>query len=187
MDTRHAESELALIKQMMLDSRRVIADNGWHYTFWGIVVTVTLIANYVMALMNLSMRTAGLMWFAAMISAAIIDGIIGRRESKKRRVSTFAGSLLSSLWMASGISMFMLGFVGTLSGAYNPIYICSLISIVLSVAYFTSGAIQQIKWLNFLAGGRVLFTLLFSWRSYFADICSYDGLLQIIPHDTLQK
>ncbi len=153
MDTRQAESELALIKQMMLDSRRVIADNGWHYTFWGVVVTITLTANYIMALQNVPMKNAGLMWFITMVSAAIIDGIIGRRESRKRRVKTFAGQLLSSLWLASGISMFMLGFIGTLTGAYNPIYICSLISIVLGVAYFTSGSIQQIKWLKMLSLG----------------------------------
>lgn len=153
MDSKQAESELAVIKQMMADCGRVVADNGRHYIFWGVVVTAALIANYIMALQNVPMKYAGLMWFITMISASIIDWIIGIRESKKSRVKTFAGKLLGSLWTASGLSMFMLGFVGTITGAYNPIYICSLISIVLGVAYFTSGAIQQIRWLKMLSVG----------------------------------
>jgi len=153
MDTKQAESELALIKQMMADSRRVVADNGWHYIFWGVVVTAALIANYIMVLQHISMNYAGLMWFITMISASIIDRIADKKYAGKRRVSTFAGKLLSSLWSASGISMFMLGFVGTITGAYNAIYICSLISVVLGVAYYTSGAIQQIKWLQWLSLG----------------------------------
>jgi hypothetical protein len=153
MDTKQAESELTLIKQMMADSRRVVADNGRHYIFWGVVVTGALIANYIMALQNIPMKTAGMMWFITMVTASIIDAVIERRQAKRTKVRTFAGKLLGSLWTASGLSMFMLGFVGTMTGAYNPIYICSLISIVLGVAYYTSGAIQQIKWLQWLSLG----------------------------------
>lgn len=49
--------------------------------------------------------------------------------------------------------MFMFGFIGTLSGAYNPVYICPIISTLLGVSYFTSGEIQQIKWLKFISFG----------------------------------
>jgi hypothetical protein len=47
----------------------------------------------------------------------------------------------------------MFGFVGTMSGAYNSVYICPLIATVLGVSYFTSGAIQQIKWFQMLSLG----------------------------------
>lgn len=153
MDSKQAESELALIKQMMEDSRRVVADNGWHYIFWGVVVTSALIANYIMVIMRVTANYQGLMWLITMISAALIGGIVERRQNRKSRVKTFAGKLLGSLWTASGISMFMLGFIGPITGAYNSVFICSLISIVLGVAYYTSGAIQQIKWLQRLSLG----------------------------------
>lgn len=153
MDSKQAESELALIKQMMMDTRKVIADNGWHYILWGVVVTAALLANYVMALQHVSMKYAGMMWLIVMISTAVTEVIIERREQRKSKVKTFAGKLLSALWTASGISMFMLGFAGTITGAYNPIFICSLISIVLGIAYYTSGAIQQVKWLQWLSLG----------------------------------
>ena len=153
MDTKQAELELSLIKQMMIDTRQIIIDNGWHYIFWGVTVTLALIANYIMALNRVAMKYAGMMWLIMMVSAAIIGSIAERRINKKRKVKTFAGKLLSALWTSSGVAMFMFGFVGTMAGAYNSVYICSLISTVLGVSYFTSGVIQQVKWLQMLSYG----------------------------------
>ena len=152
-DSKQAELELSVIKKIMEDSRTVAINNGWHYIFWGIVVSFALIANYIMALMKVSMNYQGMMWFVLMISAAIAASIYERFADKKRKVRTFAGKLLGSLWFAGGIAMFMFGFMGTISGAYNPVFICPIISTVLGVTYFTSGAIQQIKWLQRLSFG----------------------------------
>jgi hypothetical protein len=153
MDTKQAELELSLIKQMMIDSRQIVIDNGWHYIFWGVVVTVALTANYLMALNHVAMKYAGIMWLVVIVGAWITASIVERRADKKRKVKTFAGKLLSALWASSGVSMFMFGFVGTMSGAYNSVYICPLIATVLGVSYFTSGAIQQIKWFQMLSLG----------------------------------
>jgi len=50
METKNAELELSLIKKMMEDSRRLNIDNGIHYIFWGILVTIALLINYAMVL-----------------------------------------------------------------------------------------------------------------------------------------
>lgn len=153
MKPDQAETELSVIKKIMEDSRNIIIDNGIHYIFWGIVVTVALIINYFMILFKAPGNYAGMMWLILMISAAIIDGIIGAKQSKTSRVRTYAGNVLGSLWMASGISMFIFGFVGTMSKAYNPVFICPIIATSLGISYFTSGAIQQLKWLQYIAFG----------------------------------
>jgi hypothetical protein len=106
----------------------------------------------------------GWMWFVLMIGAAISGSIYERKADKKRKVKTFAGKLLGSIWFAGGISMFMFGFIGTLSGAYNPVYICPVISTVLGVTFYISGEIQQLKWqkllsLGWWAGAILLFFL----------------------------
>ncbi len=164
METSQAQLELSVIKKIMADSRNVVINNGWHYIYWGVLVAGALIANYVMALMKVGGQYQGMMWLVLMVGGAITEAIIERRVEKKRRVKTFAGQLLGSLWTASGISMFMFGFVGTMTHAYSPLYISPIISTLLGVSYFTSGAIQQIKWLQFLsigwwAGAIVLFIL----------------------------
>jgi hypothetical protein len=153
MDSTQAELELSVIKKIMEDSRKAAHDNGWHYIFWGALVSISLVANYILALMRINMKYAGLMWFIAMTTGAIIGAIIERKDKNKRRAHTFAGKMLGSLWFASGISMFIFGFVGTMTGAYNPVFICPVVSTALGVAYYTSGALQQIKWLKNLSYG----------------------------------
>jgi len=88
-----------------------------------------------------------------MISGAITDIIIGKRESKRRRVNTYAGNIIGSLWLASGIAMFIYGFIGIFTGAYNAVFISPIISTLLGVAYFTSGEIQRLKWLRNISFG----------------------------------
>lgn len=152
-DSTQAELELSVIRKIMDDSRRVILDNGWHYIYWGSIVTIALIINYLMILNGVSGYYQGMLWFVSMVAASIVESIIERRREKKVKVKTFAGKLLNTLWSATGICMFMLGFVGTVSGAYNQVYIFPVISTVLGIAYYTSGAIQQIKWLSRIAFG----------------------------------
>ena len=153
METKNAELELSLIKKMMEDSRRLNIDNGIHYIFWGILVTIALLINYTMLLLKVPGNYIGLAWFILMLSGALIDGIIGRRQSKSSNVTTFTSRIMGSLWFASGIAMFMYGFLGVISKAYNPLFICPIISTSLGISYFTSGAIQQIKWLQNISFG----------------------------------
>lgn len=153
METKNAELELSLIKKMMEDSRRLNIDNGIHYIFWGILVTIALLINYTMLLLKVPGNYIGLAWFILMLSGALIDGIIGRRQSKSSKVTTFTSRIMGSLWFASGITMFMYGFLGTITKAYNPVFICPIISTSLGISYFTSGSIQQIKWLQNISFG----------------------------------
>lgn len=153
MDTKQAEQELSVIRTIMEDSRKIIVDTGKHYIFWGVLVSAALFINYGMLLYNISGQYQGMMWFILMTLGWITAAIIEKKEEKRRKVQTFAGKLLGSLWIASGISMMIFGFVGTASHAYNPVFICPIISTLLGVSYYTSGAIQSLKWLQFLSLG----------------------------------
>ena len=153
LDSKQAEIELSVIKQIMLDSRKIVLDNGKQLIFWGVLVTLAILINYLMILYHTEGKYMGYMWLVLMVGGAIVSTILEIKDVKKLKVKTFAGKMLGSLWISSGIAMFMFGFVGTFSGAYSPIFICPIISTVLGVSYFTSGAIQQIKWLQMLALG----------------------------------
>lgn len=158
-----AEEEISVIKKIMEDSKKAIVDNGWHYIYWGSIVTAALITNYVMVLNRVSVNSQGMLWFISMTGAAILEGVIERRREKHTKVKTFAGRLLNTLWSASGVCMFILGFAGILSGAYSAIMIFPLISIILGMAYLISGIIQSVKWLSaicvFWWSGAVLLLL----------------------------
>lgn len=153
MEKNQAELELSVIKKIMEDSRKINHDNGIHFIFWGMLVVSALLINYVMLLTRTSVNYIGLMWFILMISGAVVDGIISRRQSKKSKAHTFTSKILGSLWFASGISMFLFGFIGVVSKAYNPIFICPIISVSLGISFYTSGTIQQITWLKNISFG----------------------------------
>lgn len=146
MDSKQAELELSVIKKIMDDTRNISLNNGWHYIFWAAIVGAALIANYLMLITRTAMDYIGWMWLILMIGAWIFEAIIGRKREARQRVRTFAGKMLASLWLASGAVMFMFGFIGPISGAYNSIYICPIISTVIGVAFFISGEIQLLKW-----------------------------------------
>lgn len=153
MDSQQAQAELNIIKTIMADSRKIAIDNGIHYIFWGLVVTAALITNYIFLLTHVQGQYIGLLWFILMTSAWIVSAFIAKREAKARRVRTFAGKILSAMWWASGITMMIFGFVGTVSGAINPIFICPVISTVLGANYYTSGVLHSQKWLRNLSYG----------------------------------
>ncbi|MEO8512047.1 MAG: hypothetical protein ABI543_00675 [Ignavibacteria bacterium] len=164
MNISQSETELSVIKKIMEDSRNIVADNGWHYIFWGVSVTCALIANYIMALNGVKMNYQGMMWFIVMTGTWIVEGIIERRKAKKRKERTFGGRLLGALWSASGISMFMFGFIGVITHAYTGAFICPIISTVLGATYIISGAIQQTRWMQLLSigwWGGAIYTFLF--------------------------
>lgn len=153
METNQAISELSVIRKIMEDSRKLNVDNGIHYIFWGVLVTLALLINYFMLLTKTAVSYIGFVWLVLMLLGVIIDVIIGKRQYQKSKVDTFAGKLLASLWLASGISMFVFGFIGTITKAYNPVFICPIISTSLGISYFTSGAIQRINWLRNISMG----------------------------------
>lgn len=148
-----AEIELSLIKKIMHDSRKTVVDNGWHYIYWGIIVTIVLFVNYIMVLGNISMNSQGMLWFISMVSASIIEQVISRKFDKTEKERNFSGKLLITLWSITGLCMFIFAFAGSISGAYNPIYIFPVISCILGAAYYISGAIQQVKWMKLLTAG----------------------------------
>lgn len=179
-----AEEEISVIKQLMDDSRKAVVENGWHYIYWGSIVTAVIIVNYLMVVYNGSKYAQGMLWFFSMPGAAIVEGIIERKKEKHTKVKTFAGRLINSLWTGAGVCMFILGFAGSISGSYSAVTIFPLISIVLGSAYLISGVIQQVKWLSAISvfwwGGAVVLLLIPGMHS----MLIFAGMLvcfQIVP------
>ncbi|MFZ1321042.1 MAG: hypothetical protein WAT71_05755 [Ignavibacteria bacterium] len=190
MESRKAELELSLIKKMMEDTRKMNIDNGIHYIFWGILVAVALFLNYLIIKLNFYPKYAGFVWLVLMVSGAIADIFIGKYQSKRSSVSTYAGRLMSSLWLASGVAMFIYGFVGSFSGAYNPIFICPIIATSLGISYFTSGSIQQLSWLKSVSYGwwaGAIFMFVFPGIHTLLVFAVMIILFQIVPGIVLNK
>ena len=184
-----AQQELAFIKKVMNDSRKILIDDGKGFIFWGILVTIGLLVTY---LSVAGKWTVSLVWFwPALVAIGWIYTIVTEiRREKRSKTSTFAGKVLGGLWLAVGISATILGFAGSISGAYHGVFISPLISIVLGIGYFLSGILYGKSWLSLLSIGWWVGAIVMFFMQNLEVILVMIGMmiiLQIIPGIILFK
>jgi hypothetical protein len=152
MEKSQAETEIALIKKIMDDSRRIACDDGKDYIIWGVLVLVGLIGTY-LSIVWKTYNYIGWIWIITMGGGWIFVMASHWRKDSKEKVRTFAGKVLAVLWISCGIAMSLIGFVAAAARAIGPWSISPMISIVLGVAYAVSGMIYGNRWIQSLAAG----------------------------------
>lgn len=183
MEKQQAEIEINMIKQIMDDSKKIVVDDGKGYIIWGILIVIGLLGTYFLILSKLY-NYIGWLWFAAIGSGWIYTLIVHAVKDHKKKVRTFAGKILGALWFSCGITMTIVGFIGTGSGSYSAYIISPLMAVILGIAYFVTGVIYGLSWLRNLAiawwiGGIVTFI----WTGMYS-LLVFAGMmiaLQIIP------
>jgi hypothetical protein len=189
MTELNAHQELAFIKKVMEDSRRIICDDGKSFIFWGILISFGMLITY--------LKVAGdwginLGWFWPVLIAL---GWIGTmavelKAKKKRATSTFAARILGSVWISCGVAMTILGFAGSLTNAYNGVFISPIISVVLGIGYLITGVIHGKKWVSLLSIGWWLGALLMFYLQNLETLLIMTGMmifLQTIPGILIYK
>lgn len=162
MDTKQAELELSEIKRIMEDSRRIMVDDGTGFILWGSLVALGLISSYLSVLDYLEWKVTSIAWFALIGLGWLITIFQFRREKKERKAVTFAGKVAGAIWGSAGITMTIIGFVGSYTGLVKGMGISPLMACVLAAAFFVSGVIYNDKTFRYLsfgwwAGAMVMF------------------------------
>ncbi len=183
MEKQQAELEINMIKKIMEDSRKIVVDDGIGYIVWGMLILIGMISSYFVVLTKQYSYTIWI--WVILIGGGWAYSIISHllRNSKKK-ASTLAGKILGGLWISTGISMTLIGFIGPLSHSINGYTITPLISIMLGIAYFVSGIIYGLGWVRNLAvGWWVGAIVIFYWPGLhtFLIFAAMMALLQIIP------
>lgn len=142
MENQELQDELFFIKKIIEESRRTIVDDGLDMIFWGLIVTIGLILTYIFATIELYQWT---FWIWPIIVAIgwLFPWYNSVRLKRKTRAKTFALKILAGVWLACGIGMTLIGFVGTLSGAISGYYVSPTLSIILGIGYFITGFITD--------------------------------------------
>jgi len=152
MDEKMANDELVFIKKVIEDSKRSVAENGFGYIFWGILVFIGLLSVYVEIALKAPVNS-NLTWIILITFGWVYSIATNWKRYSKKHVKTFAGQILMSVWLGAGIAMTIIGFVATLSGAIRGFAVSPLISTVLGATYFVSGMVYNSKWVKMLAAG----------------------------------
>ena len=98
MSTQDLHERLALIEDMLAEGRRSTESWGWVFVLWGVA--------YYVAILGGGMIRNPMVWPVTMISACILTGILVARKGH-HRTNTTIGRAIGSVWVAAGISMFI--------------------------------------------------------------------------------
>lgn len=152
MEVQQAEFEISYIKKMMEDSRRSLGESGIGYIMWGVLVVIGIVFNY-LRIIDATQINPLYVWIIV-IGLGWVVTIWGMKKAKKQHnPRTMLGRVLSSVWIAAGISMTLIGFTGTMSGSIGGYSVLPLMSIVLGIAYFVSGTVYSEKWIKLIGFG----------------------------------
>lgn len=189
MDEITAQQEIAFIKKIMQDSRKVVYSDGIEFIYWGIIVVICLCYTYFSIFLG-GTKYIFYVWLALIFLGYAGNAVFLKRRYKKIKASSIAGNLLGLIWAASGIAMTLVGFIGGFSGAIKGVFISPLMCSFLGIAYFLSGYIYGKKWITSLAffwwAGAVVMFLVPGAYSLLL-MAAMMIILQIVPGIILYK
>lgn len=166
METKQAEQELTEIKRIMEDSRRIMVDDGTGFILWGTLVAIGLISTYFSILEFLTWKITSIAWFVLIGLGWVLTMLQVKKERKKRKAITFAGKVAGAIWGSAGVTMTIIGFIGSYSGLIKGMGISPLMACVLASAFFVSGVIYNDKTFCYLSFGWWAGALImFFWHS----------------------
>jgi len=150
MQEKKLYEDLQYIKQIINDSRNLVVENGIGFIIWGILIVIGLLYTYFDFLLKAQLHN-NIAWVVLISGGWILSFISAYKKREHSNVTTFAGKLLSSVWISAGIAMTILGFIGSASGAYKGVYISPILSTILGIAFFISAQVYKNKIMTLLA------------------------------------
>lgn len=142
--------DLQYVKQIIADSKNLVVDNGIGFIIWGVIIIAGLLGTYIDIVLSGTQFSLEI-WIILILGGwlySLYKWYINR-DRKKR--TTFAGRIMSATWLASGIAMTIIGFIGTYSGAYKSVYISPIIAVILGIAFYVSSFLDENKLMKFIA------------------------------------
>ena len=135
MTNQDLSERLALIEEMIAEGRRTTESWGWIFVLWGVAYYVAIIGSGAMK--------NPLVWPVTMIGACILTVVV--ILAKRRDLpSTRIGHSIGSLWIAAGISMFLVFLALGTSGRIDQHIMVTVLGAMLGSTNAASALI--LKW-----------------------------------------
>lgn len=133
--SRDLGERLALIEEMIAEGRRTTENWGWVFVLWGVA--------YYVAIIGAGVIRNPLVWPVTMISACILTVIVilGKRRDQP---STKIGHAIGAIWIATGISMFLVFLSLGTSGRIDQHIMVAVVGAMMGSANAASAMI--LKW-----------------------------------------
>lgn len=130
------KDRLRLIETMITEGRRSTESWGWAFVFWGVA--------YYVAMAWAAWGHSAAAWPVTMVVAAALSGVLFSQRAR-RVPETTMGRAIGAVWMAMGISLFLLLFSLGFSGRAEPHVVVAIIGAMLGMTNATSSIILRWK------------------------------------------
>ena len=140
MNQIDAKDEIAFIRKVIEDSKRTVGSGNLGSVIWGILVVIGMILTYMHIVFSSAIHP-GLIWAVLMGIGWIYTIIVMIKQRKKPSVKTFGGKILSSIWIACGITLTCIGFYATSTGAIKSWAIIPICCLVIGIGYYVTSDI----------------------------------------------
>jgi len=151
MVEKKIQEDLAVIKQIMLESRQRIYNVGIHLVIWGGIVILALLLTYY----NLSIKylfNERWIWIIGFGLAWIFELWQYKRYQHGKGVYNKLNRITSTLWMSILITMMIYGILGG-AGGHITHGASAFIAGLLAIGYFVTGEVVEMKWIKYLGYG----------------------------------
>lgn len=133
------QQNLDLIASMIKTAQRRFYDDSPFYILWGTTVFLACVIQYI--LIQTGYSNNGIAWAILIPSALVIQMIMVKKQKQKEKTKTHMESLLISMWVAFGITLFIILFFSfKLSENTYPVVLC-----LYAITTFISGSAFKIK------------------------------------------
>lgn len=150
---RDLNDRLTLIATMIAEGRRSTVDRSWTFILWGLAYYVAIAWStwgFGWAIWGHNV----LAWPVTMACAVVLTWALAMRKYRQgNRPATTMGRAISSIWIAMGISMFMLLFCLGVSGRTDQQMFVAVIATLLGLTNAASGML--LRWKQQFACGVV--------------------------------
>ncbi|MBM3311395.1 MAG: hypothetical protein FJY80_07795 [Candidatus Aminicenantes bacterium] len=137
---------------MIEKTKRATADSGTLFIVWGVLLTLALIGNYVLAHLKLY-DWEWLNWVAAAVIGWAYSVVYGIRRQRKDPVRTHLQAVARHLYFACGAAFLLVGLVFPALKVYSHEAIVVLIAAISGVLFFVMSGIFDwplLRWLGLL-------------------------------------
>jgi hypothetical protein len=134
-DRQEHNDRLSLIETMIAEGRQTTEHWGWTFVLWGLA--------YYVAIAWSTWGHSNYAWPVTMIGTGLLTAIIASRRGSQKPETTISRSI-GAIWIAVGISLFILCLSTALSGHAEQHVFLAMIEAMLGAANATSGII--LKW-----------------------------------------
>jgi hypothetical protein len=140
MTEHDAREDLQIIKSMLEKTRQATAESGTLFIFWGILISLALIASYILGSRGLY-QWEWLNWIAMTVIGWVVTVVYSIRRGRREKLTTYVQLTVRHVYFSCGVGFLLVGLVFPVIGVYSYEAIIVLISAVTGILFFTLAAV----------------------------------------------